>query len=168
MVAIIMQCGGVIDDYHGDMIKADFGSIEPRLTDQECQHDALQAIACAWKMRQEMERLHQEWKKTNFPMVRMRIGIHTGPVVMGCLGSAKRMKYTTIGDTVNVAARLESFEKETQEAWSTEGVCRILIGENTRQWIHHSWQTEQVGKFCLRGKKEEMAVYRLIGKRDSI
>jgi adenylate cyclase len=167
MVGIIMRFGGVVDDYHGDMIKADFGSIEPRQTDQECQHDALQAIACAWEMRQEMERLHQEWMQTNFPTVRIRIGIHTGPVVMGCLGSAKRMKYTTIGDTVNVAARLESFEKETQEDWSTQGVCRILLGETTQQWIDHQWETEQVGMFCLRGKEQEMAVYRLTGKRTS-
>ncbi|MDH5563867.1 MAG: adenylate/guanylate cyclase domain-containing protein [Nitrospirota bacterium] len=167
MVAIIMRYGGVVDDYHGDMIKADFGSIEPRLTEQECQYDALQAIACAWEMRQEMQRLHQEWIQTKLPTVRIRIGIHTGPVVMGCLGSAKRMKYTTIGDTVNVAARLESFEKETQEEWSTQGVCRILMGETTRQWIHHLWQTEQVGRFRLRGKEQEMTVYRLTGKRPS-
>ncbi len=168
MVGIIMRYGGIIDDYHGDMIKADFGSIEPRLTEEESQYDASQAIACAWEMREEMERLHQEWRTTNLPIVRMRIGIHTGPVVMGCLGSARRMKYTTIGDTVNVASRLESFEKETQAEWSTQGVCRTLMGEATRQAIHTQWQTERVGTFCLRGKEQEMVVYRLTGKRHPV
>lgn len=164
MVAIIMRSGGVVDDYHGDMIKADFGAFKPEMTDKETHQDALNAVSCAWEMEKEMQKLHHEWKASQLPTVRMRVGIHTGSVVRGCLGSAKRMKYTTIGDAVNIAARLESFEKDVPGWWADQGVCRILIGDTTQQLIAQQWNTEKIGVCCLRGKEQKISVYRVLGK----
>ena len=61
----------------------------------------------------------------------MRIGIYTGPAVAGALGGSQRMKYTTVGDTINIASRLESYDKDLGK----ESLCRILIGESTLRYL---------------------------------
>lgn len=109
MTKVIMGHGGVIDDYAGDAIKADFGVPLRRESDEEVARDAVNAVTCALAMEQAMLRLNDEHARKGLPTVGMRVGIHTGPLVAGCLGSAQRMKYTTIGDTVNTAAHLENF-----------------------------------------------------------
>ncbi len=163
MVKIIMEHGGVVDDYHGDMIKADFGVPTARRSDEEIQQDAQNAVRCALAMEKEMERLNQRWEKEGLPPVRMRIGINSGPAIAGSLGSEQRLKFTTIGDSINVAARLESFQKDSEE-WSSGKVCRILIGETTKRYIRNIWNTQKVGKVVLKGKKEEVLVYRVVGQ----
>jgi adenylate cyclase len=94
----------------------------------------------------------------------MRIGICTGNVVAGCIGSAKRMKYTTVGDTVNIAARLESFDKTSFGGGAgSEEDCRILIAESTWRLVKERFVAEPVGELPLKGKYEKISVYRIIG-----
>ena len=97
--------------------------------------------------------------------VQFGIGINTGPVVAGSLGSAQRLKFTTIGDSVNIAARLESFHKESLETWAKDDVCRILVGDLTKQYLgNHRWTFQEVGVVTLKGKSVGSPVYRLVTK----
>ncbi|HNP28341.1 MAG TPA: adenylate/guanylate cyclase domain-containing protein [Nitrospirales bacterium] len=165
MVVIINDYGGMVDDYHGDMIKADFGVFRLGPTEEDERQDAKNAVNCALVLEQEMRSLNSQWQKQGLPVVRMRIGIETGPVVAGSLGSAQRLKFTTIGDSVNIASRLESFQKDSLETWSKNEVCRILIGETTKQYLgDHSWELREVGIVTLRGKTTGISIYRLVPK----
>ena len=108
----VMDHGGVVDDYFGDGVKVNFGVPVPRTSEEEIRQDALHAVRCALALEREMARINENMKARGLPNLRMRVGIYTGPVVAGTLGSAERMKYTTLGDTVNTAARLESYDKD--------------------------------------------------------
>ena len=81
-------------------------------------------------MRRKMQELIDSWSAEGAPLVKVRVGIATGPVVAGCLGSAQRMKYTTIGDVVNTAARLESYGKEIPERL-VDPYCQIMVAAST-------------------------------------
>ncbi len=161
MTQLIMKYGGVVDDFAGDGIKADFGVPLPRNNEAEIQQDAVNAVNCALEMEKEMSRLNNLWQKKNLPLAGIRIGIITGPVVAGALGSSQRMKYTTIGDSVNTASRLESYDKNLAK----ESLCRILIGETTLRYLDSNFITEPIGQVSLKGKDEKMTVYRVFGKK---
>ena len=168
MVTIITNHGGMVDDYHGDMIKADFGVFRLGQTEADKRQDVNNAVSCAVALEQEMRHLNTQWQQQGLPEVRMRIGIQTGPVVVGSLGSEQRLKFTTIGDSVNVASRLESFQKDSLETWPKEEICRILIGETTKHYLgNHPWRLKEVGVIRLRGKAKGISVYRLITKTGS-
>lgn len=160
MVKLVQDHGGIIDDYAGDGIKANFGVPLPRKSRDEIFRDAVNAVNCALLMEKEMHQLNERWLKQNLPTTGMRIGIYTGPVIAAALGSSNRLKYTTIGDTVNIAARLESFEK----SFAQESLCRILIGESTLGCLGGQFKTEKVGTEILRGKGLKTTIYRIVGK----
>lgn len=169
MVKIINNHDGMVDDYHGDMIKADFGVFRLGQTEENTRQDVNNAVSCAVALEQEMRQLNTQWQQQGLPEVRMRIGIQTGPVVVGSLGSEQRLKFTTIGDSVNIASRLESFQKDSLETWPKDEVCRILIGETTKQYLgDHPWRLKEVGVITLRGKANRISVYRLFTKPGSL
>jgi adenylate cyclase len=164
MAGVVIKHGGVVDDYYGDAIKADFGVPVPRTTDEEVRQDATSAIRCALAMRVEMERLNGVWATGKAPLVKMRMGIATGSVVAGCLGSAQRMKYTTIGDVVNTAARLESYGKEIPERF-LDPFCQITVAASTVEQLDGSYHLEVVGTPRLKGKSHGVEVFALMGQR---
>jgi len=123
----------------------------------------MNAVTCALAMEQKMIALNGRMAADGQQPLRMRIGIYTGPVVAGSLGSAERMKYTTIGDTVNTAARLESFDKDLVIARATDSPCRILIGESTLQQVESLFEVEKVGELILKGKTERIGAYCVLG-----
>ena len=133
----------------------------PRKNQDEIARDAENAVNCALLMEKEMQKLNELWLKQNLPVTGMRIGIFTGPAVAAALGSSNRLKYTTIGDTVNIAARLENFDKN----YAQESLCRILIGESTLSYLDDQFNTERVGEEVLRGKEQKTTIYRILGKK---
>lgn len=164
MAQLVMKHGGIVDDYIGDAIKADFGVPVPRTSEAEIRQDAVNAANCALAMETEMRRLTRLWQEQGLPTVRMRIGIYTGPAVAGSQGSAERLKYTTIGDTVNTAARLESYDKQNAETFFGDSPCRILLGESTARYLDDRFQIHKVGEAPLKGKDEKITVFRLVGR----
>ena len=163
MAGLIMNHGGVIDDYAGDGIKANFGVPIPRNNQLEISQDAINAVNCALAMEEEIQRLNKTWRDLELPNTRIRIGIFTGPVVAAALGSTKRLKYTTIGDTVNIAARLESFDKE----FAKESFCRILVGESTHHYLDEKFRTDQIGEVSLKGKEKKVNIYHVLSKGEN-
>ena len=163
MTQVIMEHDGVIDDYAGDSIKANFGVPLRRESKDEMAKDAVNAVTCALAMEQEMHRMNERNEAQGLSTVGMRIGVHTGPLLAGCVGSAQRMKYTTVGDTVNAAARLESLDREFVAETAGRRPCRILISEATANLLGERFQLERIGEVSLKGKAQAMVAYRVVG-----
>jgi len=163
MARQVSRYGGVIKQYAGDTIVAIFGVPVPRQSDLEICQDAINAVNCALALEDTLRDLNQRWRVAGRATTGMRIGIFTGPVVAGTLGSAERSEYVVVGDTVNTASRLESFDKDLFPPDPEKHPCRILIGEMTWRCLGDEFETEQVGDVSLKGKAQRVAVYRVIG-----
>jgi adenylate cyclase len=159
MATAIMSHHGVIEKYIGDAIMAVFGVPLARTTQEELQRDARNAVLCALAMGRKMDELNLQWKARGLPQCGMRIGIHTGALVAGSLGSVDRQEYTIIGDSVNTASRLESFDKEWVDPDAPDAACRILISEATHQLLHGEFQTKKVGTMNLKNKQEAVTIH---------
>jgi len=164
MAQLVEQHGGAVDDYAGDGIKANFGAPIPRGSEEEVAGDARNAVACALAMGEQMEQLNRRWREQDLPTAKMRVGIHTGPAVVGSLGSARRLKFTSVGDTVNTASRLESFDKEGFERDPSARSCRILIDESTLRLVEGLFEVEPVGHHELPGREGKVSIYRVLGR----
>jgi adenylate cyclase len=168
MTQVIESHGGFVDDYSGDGIKANFGVPIRRDEPEQVERDARIAVRCALAMGHALEQLDADWERRGMPTARMRVGVFTGDVFVGSIGSRARMKYTTVGDTVNTAARLESFRKDEFEAEAADGrgpVFRILIGSSTHRLLGDHFETEYLGEHVLRGRGEAMGIHRVWGER---
>jgi adenylate cyclase len=141
MADIVFQYGGTLDKYLGDGLMAVFGA------PMEKEDDAERAIQAARQMRQELREMKDD---TGVGMqFDIRIGINTGRVVAGNIGSPNRVDYTVIGDPVNVASRLESIAQPNQ----------ILIGEETFRHVKGLFDIKKVGPKKVKGKGAEIMVY---------
>jgi adenylate cyclase len=166
MARLVEEHGGVVDDYAGDGVKANFGVPVPRTGEEELDTDAVHAVECALAMSEAVETLNARWRARDLPAVRMRVGITSGPAVVGSLGSAERMAYKSLGDTINTAARLESFDKESFQA-NPASTSRILISGETLARLGGRFPTREIGQHRLRGKHREITVYQVLEATDS-
>jgi adenylate cyclase len=162
MAQVIMEHDGSVDDYAGDGIKADFGVPLARTTEEAIRGDALSAVSCALAMGDEIVRINGLWRQQGLPAARVRIGINSGLVMAGTFGNPHRLKYTTLGDTVNIASRLESYDKEHFDT-DPESMCRIFIGEATLRLIGEHFVSKKVAEVMLKGKSQPVGVYHLLG-----
>ena len=151
--------GGVVDDYFGDGLKANFGVPFARESEAQVAADAQRAADCAVAMAEALERLNASYRERGLPTVAVRIGIHTGSVVAGSIGSAERLKYTVVGDVIVTAQRLESLEQVEHDF--ERSPCRILVSGRTRGYLDGRYQSESLGRFSLKGKGNEVSVYRI-------
>ncbi len=163
-LSILTQCvqthHGIINKFTGDGIMAAFGVPIPRRTEEAIAQDAYHAVACALDIEYRLKQLNQDWKSRNFPEISMRVGIFTGPIVAGSLGGKERLEYGLLGDSVNIASRLESCQKDRQSSQ-----CRILIASQTLQYIQQDFEVESWGLMALKGKQEMVDIYRVISKK---
>ena len=126
--------------------------------------DAINAVECALEMGESLEELNEIWRREGSPTGRMRIGILTGPGVVGALGSRDRMKYATVGNTVNTASRLESFDKETFTNEPERSTCRVLVGHATFERLEGRFVTKDLGEHMLKGKGEPIKIHRVLAR----
>lgn len=164
MTRLIEAHGGHVDDYVGDGIKANFGVPIPSEREEAIAQDACRAVACALAMERALEDCNRRWAVQGLPEARQRIGIETGPAVVGAIGSETRMKYTSIGDTINRAARLEALA-ESDAPSDAARAARILIGDATRRRVAADFLLEDLGIHAVKGRTEPVHVHRVIAAR---
>lgn len=157
MVTAIQTHHGIINKFTGDGLLAAFGVPVARKHAEEIAADAQAAVRCALNMGERLGDLNQVWKDQGLPPLYMRVGIFTGEIVVGSLGSKDRMEYGLIGDSVNIASRLESFDKTRQSDH-----CRILIGQETLNHLNNCFEVESWGSLHLKGREHTVNVYRVI------
>ena len=160
MLKIVTSRDGMVNKMIGDGIMAVFGAPIKRTNAQEIRDDAINAATCALEMGAAVEKINQQFSQQNLPLMKIRIGIMTGPLVAGSVGDRDRLEYTVLGDTVNTAARLESYDKSN----INQNAYRILIGESSLKYLDNLFLTEYVGKVSLKGKTEQVGVYRLVSR----
>ncbi|UCF72873.1 MAG: FHA domain-containing protein [Deltaproteobacteria bacterium] len=145
MTDIIFSYDGTLDKYIGDGLMAIFGAPMEREDDTE------RAILAAKEMKERLARMMAE-QGNQRKKLDIRIGVNTGRVVAGSIGSPRRMDYTVIGDPVNIASRLESIAKPNQ----------ILIGEDTYRAVKGKFKIRKVGRKKVKGRSAEITVYEII------
>jgi len=163
MAQLIEMHGGMVNDFLGDGIMASFGVPVPSSTEEEIDRDARNAVECALAMGDALRTLNQGWRERGLPTARMRIGILTGPAVVGDIGSQDRMKYATVGNTVNTASRLEGFDKMGFELEPEQSTLRILVGQSTLDRLGGEFATKCLGAHVLKGKGEPLTIHRVLG-----
>src|SRR5215813_8796120 len=147
MVDLILQYHGTINEILGDGILVIFGA--PTVGED----DAERAVACALAMQLAMDEVNSRSRERGLPEVEMGIGIHTGAVIVGNIGSARRMKYAAVGTPVNLTGRIESY--------TTGG--QILISESTRQEIESLVTVSRQLKIDAKGAREPVTVWETTG-----
>jgi adenylate cyclase len=162
MAELVEAHGGVVDDYAGDGIKANFGFPVPSTSEEEIDEQARAAIRCALAMGERMDALNATWRERGLPTGRCRVGIHTGPAVVGCIGGDRSLKLTSVGDTINTAARLEGFAKDDFLSESASASFRILVGPDTRRRADDAFEFVALGAHALKGKSEPMEIFRVV------
>lgn len=147
MIEIVFKYHGTLDKFIGDGMMVEFG-VPLDDTLQE-----VNAVLAAIEMQKTIQNLREKWKGCEYENIAVGIGIHTGEAIVGNIGSSKRMEYTAIGDTVNVASRLEFLTKEMGK--------EIIVSEQTYQVAQtiQDLKFELIGKVSLKGRVEEVTAY---------
>lgn len=145
MLGIVFKRNGMFDKFTQDGLMLEFGIPLPD-PDQE-----RNAVLTAIEMQRTLESLRTQWKLKGKPSIEMTIGIHTGDAIVGNIGSAERMEFTAIGDTVNVASRLQEIAQDKNFG--------ILVSETTFNALNHEFPFQDLGSMPIRGKDEQTHVY---------
>jgi len=167
MAQEVLDRGGMVEDYFGDGMMACYGIPVPRGDPDGVREDAKNAVVSALGMERALHRLNDEWRAEGRPSVGIRVGICTGAVVAGSMGSADRLKYGVVGDAVVTAQRLESLGTDRVEHDFEKQPARILISDETRAQLDPTFHTECVGEFIVKGKHQPVTVHRVIGRSAS-
>jgi adenylate cyclase len=151
MTDIVTAHRGIIDKFQGDQIMAEFGVPLP------LEDHALRACHAALDMSRELGRLRRKWAAEGRPQLYARIGINTGQVLVGNMGSRQITNYTVIGDHVNLASRLEGANKP----YGT----RLMVSESTWQVVHEHLIGRELDRIAVKGKERPVGVYEVIARR---
>ena len=154
MTNIILKYEGLVDKFEGDAIIALFGA------PNDIENHAEVAVKASIDMQKRLVELREHWKVAGKPELKMRIGLYSGPAVVGNMGSESRMDYTMMGNTVNVASRLEGVNK----IYGTY----TMIGETTYEAVGSSVFARELDLVNVVGKHEPVRIYELIGYPEDV
>ncbi len=147
MADVITEYQGTIDEFLGDGILVLFGAPTTR------EDDSIRAVACACAMQLQMATVNEKMRQMNLPQLEMGIGINTGEVVVGNIGSEKRSKYGVVGSQVNLTYRIENY--------TTGG--QILISEQTLQDSGTTVIVKETKTVFPKGSKQPITIYQISG-----
>ena len=149
----IIKEGGYIDKFIGDAVMAIFGA--PKQTPDHPLRACQAALAMQWKVKELAQQFQEKYGLSEF---KIGVGLHTGPVIIGNMGTSTRLNYTAMGDAVNLASRLET---------ATKGLgVGILASEQTYQRVTDNIEARYVDKIAVKGKAETIRVYEIIERRE--
>jgi adenylate cyclase len=154
MTEIVFDEGGTLDKYIGDAVMAFWGAPIHQ------EDHPLRACRAGLRFLEELGRLNSLWRSQGLPEIEIGIGICSGPMVVGNMGSDIRFNYTVMGDAVNVAARLEAANKDHQ--------TRLLISEFTYDAVKEAVVAQPMGMIKVRGRQAAIRVYELRGLADPV
>jgi adenylate cyclase len=154
MIQLLLREGATLDKLIGDSIMAYFGCPvgNPAHAEKACK--------AALAIQQRMLALNREWAAQGLPPLRTRIGINTGVVVAGNMGTPEIFNYTVLGDTVNLASRLEGVNKEYRTL--------IIIGEDTYRRAKAFFETRELDWIRVKGKARPVAIYELAADKGAL
>jgi PAS domain S-box-containing protein len=144
----VMRHKGYIDKFIGDCIMAVWGV--PIVSSED---DAINAVSCALEIQNMIKSAERSFFRKDAEHLRVGIGVNTGPLVAGNLGSIQRMDYSVIGDTVNLAARLEGVAKANE----------VIISEKTREQLGDYFDLEKRPPVRVKGKEKPIQIYNVLG-----
>jgi class 3 adenylate cyclase len=158
MVEEIMKNEGAVDKFIGDAIMAFWGA------PVEHKNHAELAVKGALAMADRLENLKKKWAEEgkNYPEINIGIGLNTGEALVGHVGAEKIKSYTVIGDTVNLASRLEGLNKK----YAIPEEKSIIISGNTYQYIKDKFNVRYLGIDNVKGKVQEVPIYKVIGTKE--
>ncbi|MCS7013351.1 MAG: adenylate/guanylate cyclase domain-containing protein [Chloroherpetonaceae bacterium] len=152
MTDIIFKYGGTLDKYIGDAVVAFWNAPLP------VEDHAKQACWAALEMQETLKKLREKWIAEGKPPIYSRMGINTGTVIVGNMGSQSRFAYTAMGDAMNLAARLEAANK----AFGTS----IMISQYTYERVKDYCLCRELATITVQGKAEPIKVYELVGRKE--
>jgi adenylate cyclase len=147
MVAVLFRHHATVDKFVGDMVMALFGA--PLGDPDHADH----AVSAALDMLAELETLNARWAAEGRPTLDIGVGVNTGEMIAGNIGSDTIMSYTVIGDAVNLGSRLESLNKQY--------ATHIIISDQTRIRLKGRYDMESLGNVVVKGKTEPVAIYQV-------
>jgi adenylate cyclase len=157
-VKAVNERNGMVNKFTGDGMLAVFGAPISEGKNQ----DAKNALQAAAEIQIRFKELNEELKKERSHKMGLRIGIHSGVVLTGSLGNTERLEYAVMGDAVNCASRLESYEKSRQN-----NLVRVLVSSATRENLNDhdtKYLWEDWGSLKVKGRSEKLLVYELKDK----
>ena len=151
MTAIILTNGGIVDKFEGDAVMAEFGAPLPMPDHAE------RAVRAGLEMQKRLRELRPIWRSENLPELQCRVGINTGPMIIGNMGSDQVFDYTVVGDAVNLASRLEGANKKYN--------TRLMISEYTQQALPPGiFRTRVLDVIKVKGKSKPVKVFEVYGE----
>ncbi|MCJ7526262.1 MAG: adenylate/guanylate cyclase domain-containing protein [Candidatus Aminicenantes bacterium] len=151
MTSVIMENGGFVNKFAGDAVMAFWGA--PLASEDQ----AIQAMGAARRCQEELSELNLDFEKKGLPQLGMRIGINSGEVIVGNIGSRKRFEYTVIGDAVNLASRLEGINKQYKTA--------VICGSMSAGMAAERMVLRQLDRVRVKGKKIPEEIYEVVGEK---
>jgi adenylate cyclase len=154
MTECIFKNSGTLDKYVGDEIVAFFGAPSDEHRDDHARH----AVLAALDMRDELVKLQERWKSEEKQKLEAGIGINTGEMLVGNMGSSNIFDYTVIGDEVNLGARVEELTR-THDA-------QIIITESTYEQVKDMVEAVEIGVEKIRGREKGIRIFEVCGRKD--